>query len=136
MTLAALADASALHVNTVREHLDAHLQFVGDELRGIRRFRQHLMWYSHGLFEATAFRERVMQIDELPRLLAAVEDFFSGAEAGQGAIGEAEIRASRIVHPPVKPESTKTACNICGRRVKRAGIKDHMRDVHPHQQGT
>lgn len=33
-------------------------------------------------------------------------------------------------HPPVKPGSNKTACKTCGRHVKLAGIKDHMRDAH------
>ncbi|MCX7902113.1 MAG: hypothetical protein N2483_07470 [Burkholderiaceae bacterium] len=33
-------------------------------------------------------------------------------------------------HPPVKPGSNKTACKTCGRRVKLAGIHDHMRDAH------
>lgn len=36
-------------------------------------------------------------------------------------------------HPPVKPGSTKTACKTCGRRVKLAGINDHMRDAHQQQ---
>lgn len=33
---------------------------------------------------------------------------------------------------PTKPGGTKTACKTCGRRVKLAGIKDHMRDAHNH----
>lgn len=32
---------------------------------------------------------------------------------------------------PVKPNSTKTACKVCGKRVKLAGLADHTRVVHP-----
>lgn len=32
--------------------------------------------------------------------------------------------------PPVKPGSNKTACKVCGRHVKLAGIQDHQRDAH------
>lgn len=33
-------------------------------------------------------------------------------------------------HPPIAPGSNRTACKTCGRRVKLAGITDHMRDAH------
>jgi nifR3 family TIM-barrel protein len=64
----------------VREHLAAHLAFVGDELRAIRRFRQHVMWYAHGLRGATAFRRTVVHLETASDVTAACEAFFSSAE--------------------------------------------------------
>lgn len=32
--------------------------------------------------------------------------------------------------PPIASGSNKTACKTCGRVVKLAGIRDHMRDAH------
>lgn len=42
----------------------------------------------------------------------------------------------RRTHPPVNPGSNMTACKTCGRRVKLAGIKDHMRDAHQPKEAT
>jgi len=67
----------------VRRHLLAHMAFVGDPLRGIRRFRQHLVWYAHALSGAAAFRRQVMKVDDLHELLALCEGFFCAAEAAQ-----------------------------------------------------
>jgi tRNA-dihydrouridine synthase len=53
---------------------------VGDELTGIRRFRQHVMWYAHGLTGAASFRNNVTRIDTLEPLLESCEAFFLGAE--------------------------------------------------------
>lgn len=64
----------------VRQHLDAHLAFVGDELRAIKRFRQHLMWYARGLKGAVAFRRDIVTIDGLADVLERLEAFFVGAE--------------------------------------------------------
>ena len=65
----------------VRRHLQAHIEFIGDELTALRRFRQHLLWYAHGLAGARAFRERATRIDELSVLVAACEEFYGVAEA-------------------------------------------------------
>lgn len=65
----------------VRRHLGAHLEHVGNELTGIRRFRPHLLWYSHGLAGAAEFRRRVTRIDDYRELLEVGERFFLGAEA-------------------------------------------------------
>ena len=61
----------------VREHLDAHLSFVGDLRQGMRRFRSHLMWYTHGLVGAAAFRNEVARLEALPELLEVAEAFFT-----------------------------------------------------------
>ncbi len=64
----------------VRRHLHEHLDFVGAELMGVRRFRQHMMWYAHGLVGAAAFRARVNRLDGVAQVLEAAEEFFLGAE--------------------------------------------------------
>lgn len=63
----------------VRRHLEEHLDFVGDEQRGLRRFRPHLIWYSHGLGGASEFRRQVTRIDELEPLLELAQAFFTTA---------------------------------------------------------
>jgi len=79
----------------VQRHLAAHLDHVGDELRGLRRFRQHLLWYAHGLRGAAAFRRAATQIDNLAQLTEVGEAFFSTAEgAANGAKGPAEVGAA------------------------------------------
>jgi nifR3 family TIM-barrel protein len=65
----------------VRRHLDDHIAFVGDTLTAIRRFRQHLLWYAHGLAGARAFRERATRVDDLAALIALCEEFYGVAEA-------------------------------------------------------
>ena len=72
----------------VRRHLEAHIAFIGDELTAIRRFRQHLLWYAHGLAGARAFRERVTRIDDLRELFGICEDFY-GVAAASNSDGEA-----------------------------------------------
>jgi len=72
----------------VRRHLEAHINFVGDELTAIRRFRQHLLWYAHGLAGARAFRERATHIDVLSELFAVCEEFY-GVAAASNSDGEA-----------------------------------------------
>lgn len=64
----------------VAAHLRAHLEHHGDELGGIRKFRQHLIWYSRGLTQSAAFRGRAMTIDGLDPVLEAIESYFSVAE--------------------------------------------------------
>ncbi len=71
----------------VQAHLAAHRDFVADDARAVRRFRAHLMWYSHGLAGATAFRRQVSGLDELGELLPVCARFF--AEAHHDAAGAA-----------------------------------------------
>lgn len=64
----------------ILEHLDAHVAHVGDEVRAVRKFRQHLIWYSRGLRGGSAFRESATRIDDRRGVQDAVELFFSRAE--------------------------------------------------------
>ncbi|MBI3180079.1 MAG: tRNA dihydrouridine synthase DusB [Deltaproteobacteria bacterium] len=73
----------------VRRHLESHLLFAGDITHGIRRFRQHLLWYAHGLRGAAGFRREATVINELPALIALSEEFF--LSAGGDSIARAEV---------------------------------------------
>lgn len=64
----------------VSQHLSAHLAFVGDPLRGIKRFRPHLMWYARGIVGASAFRAAVNTIEDEALLRQRCEDFFNAAQ--------------------------------------------------------
>ena len=66
--------------HVVRDHFAAHQEHVGDALRAIKRFRQHLMWYARGITGASHFRRAVTQINEQAELLEVCEAFFSAAD--------------------------------------------------------
>ena len=73
----------------IARHLEAHLAHVGDLVRGIRRFRPHLMWYARGLKHAGQFRARVVEIDALDELQAHCAAFFGEAQPEQPVDGQA-----------------------------------------------
>jgi tRNA-dihydrouridine synthase B len=76
-------------MHTILAHLDAHIEHVGDELRAVRKFRQHLIWYSRGLRGGSSFREIATRIGDRRGVHEAVEVFFSRAEMvspGEAAI--------------------------------------------------
>lgn len=75
------ADISAeSRAHTILAHLGAHLEHTGDELRAIRKFRQHLIWYSRGFRGGPAFRDRAVRLDDLEETREAIWSFFSTAE--------------------------------------------------------
>lgn len=74
-------------------HLDAHIEHVGDEGRAVRKFRQHLIWYSRGLRGGSQFREIATRIADRRGVHEAVELFFSRAEIVEP--GEAAIYDER-----------------------------------------
>ncbi|MEE8409409.1 MAG: tRNA dihydrouridine synthase DusB [Myxococcota bacterium] len=67
----------------VADHFRAHLEFVGDELVAVRKFRQPLIWYARGLRNAATFRCNVTKIDTAADVADACEAFFSDA-TGEG----------------------------------------------------
>lgn len=75
----------------IQRHLAAHLEHVGDELAGIRRFRPHLMWYAHGLAGARVFREQATKIDTLNELVEACERFYVSAQHAEAAVADAQL---------------------------------------------
>jgi tRNA-dihydrouridine synthase B len=70
--------------NIVRRHFMSHLDFVGDEKRAIHRYRQHFIWFSHGLRDATQFRREIVECECLSRVLELTEAFFTCAEYAKG----------------------------------------------------
>jgi nifR3 family TIM-barrel protein len=71
--------------DTIMRHLGAHIEHVGDEIRAVRKFRQHLIWYSRGLRGGSAFRETATRIDDRRGVEQAVEMFFSRADLADPA---------------------------------------------------
>jgi len=74
-------------VQVILQHLEAHLEHVGDEPRGLKKFRQHLIWYSRGLRGGAAFRERAMGLLERAEIEDAVREFFGKREDRDTAEG-------------------------------------------------
>ncbi len=73
----------------IKRHLTDHVANVGDELRGVRSFRQHLVWYSHAMPRGSAFRRQVMGIDDIGELRGVCEDFFTSGIPAANAEPEA-----------------------------------------------
>ncbi len=61
----------------VLRHFDAHLEFVGREVPGLREFRRHWGWYSHGLADGAAFRSAVNRLETAAEARELAERFFS-----------------------------------------------------------
>ncbi len=64
----------------ILRHLREHVEHVGDEERAVKKFRQHLIWYSRGMRGGSTFRERAMQLVEFDQVCEVVEEHFSRAE--------------------------------------------------------
>lgn len=64
----------------IEGHLDAHLQFIGNELRAVRRFRAHLQWYTLGMRGSTDFRNQINRIDGLDEVKRRSKLFFLESE--------------------------------------------------------
>ncbi len=64
----------------IERHLRAIARVVDYELKAVRKFRQHMMWYARGITGAAAFRKRVIRVESLEELCAAGRAFFVNAE--------------------------------------------------------
>jgi nifR3 family TIM-barrel protein len=89
----------ALVLRHFREHLvfssegrvqkaDVVIDPERSELMALRSFRNHLAWYAHGLFGASAFRGRINTLEARADVEGAVEQFFLGARVDQSAADE------------------------------------------------
>lgn len=54
----------------ILRHLEAHMRHHGGEIRALKKFRQHLIWYSRGMREGHVFRSQVV----MHECRSAVED--------------------------------------------------------------
>ncbi len=66
-------------VGIVLRHLGENVEHHQDEERALKKFRQHLVWYSRGLRGNVAFREHVLRLERRSEVEAAIEDFFGRA---------------------------------------------------------
>lgn len=69
-----------VRIATILRHLSALIEHHEDELRALRKFRQHLVWYSRGLRDGARFRERVMVLEERVAVEEAIASFFGSAD--------------------------------------------------------
>ncbi len=67
-------------VRLIRRHLADHIEHIGHEGRALKKFRQHLIWYSRGMRGGAAFRERALSLEERPRIEDIIDEFFGLAE--------------------------------------------------------
>jgi nifR3 family TIM-barrel protein len=75
-----------------REVLPPEERAKEDEWRGVLSFRNHLAWYAHGLFGASAFRATINKVDTKKQVEDALEQFFLGAKEDLvGAEAEQEL---------------------------------------------
>ncbi|MDX1594347.1 MAG: tRNA dihydrouridine synthase DusB [Gammaproteobacteria bacterium] len=65
------------------EHLESLYAFYGEQT-GVRVARKHAAWYSRGLRDAAAFRNRVVRAETRTEQLAMIDDYF--ARAGDAAL--------------------------------------------------
>lgn len=77
----------------VMRHFEAQRVFVGRDVPAIREFRRHWGWYSRGLAGSTTFRGAMNQLDDVDRVRALAESFFTGASFAQGlaSVDEADV---------------------------------------------
>jgi tRNA-dihydrouridine synthase B len=61
-------------------HLVEQIEHVGEELYAVKKFRQHLIWYSRGMRDGSSFRERAMQLETQDQVIEAIESFFMRAD--------------------------------------------------------
>ncbi|MBX2812522.1 MAG: tRNA dihydrouridine synthase DusB [Myxococcales bacterium] len=64
----------------ILHHLEAHIAHHGHELRALKKFRQHLIWYSRGMRDGHAFRERVMVHESRTAVEEEIKRFFGGVQ--------------------------------------------------------
>jgi len=67
-------------VRLILHHLDAHVEHIEDEARALKKFRQHLIWYSRGMRQGAAFREHAMRLEVRAHVEEAIDEFFGRAE--------------------------------------------------------
>jgi len=67
-------------VSLIAEHFDAHVAHHEGEVRAVRKFRQHLIWYSRGLRGASDFRQGVMKLDDKNAVRDVILTYFASAE--------------------------------------------------------
>lgn len=61
----------------ILEHARLQLEHKGEYI-GIREMRKHVAWYTAGIPGSSAFRAKVMTMEHMDELIAAVEEIFRG----------------------------------------------------------
>ncbi len=67
------------------EHANLALALQGDNRRTVMEFRKHFGWYTRGLRDATALRQRLFQVESMAEAEQIFADYLSAAPVGQAA---------------------------------------------------
>jgi tRNA-dihydrouridine synthase B len=68
-------------LDIILRHFYNTLDFYGKE-HGVRMFRKHFCWYSHGLHGASAFREKINLSDDIAFIESYVRSFYHNQNGG------------------------------------------------------
>ena len=63
-------------VRLILRHLSDHIEHIEHEGRALKKFRQHLIWYSRGMRGGAAFRDQAMRLEERASIEEIIEAFF------------------------------------------------------------
>lgn len=63
-------------LKVIKEHLELMVQEKGEYV-GIREMRKHICWYIKNLKDSSKIREQVNKIENVPELIACLEEYFS-----------------------------------------------------------
>ncbi len=66
-------------------HLLEQIEHLGDERYAVKKFRQHLIWYSRGMHDGSSFRERAIELETQEHVVEQIEAFFLRAEEADRA---------------------------------------------------
>ncbi|MEM7494553.1 MAG: tRNA-dihydrouridine synthase, partial [Myxococcota bacterium] len=80
VVLGHLRDHIALHRLVHQRQADPRTTREQVLIRALRAFRTHLVWYSTGLRGASLFRQRIMQLENLPGIVQAARAFFAAGD--------------------------------------------------------
>ncbi len=66
-------------------HLDALIDFTGNEVAAVRVMRKHFAWYTKGLPGGALFRDAINQIETRGEVVETIEKFFDRLRVGRAA---------------------------------------------------
>ena len=66
-------------------HLDALIEFTGNEVAAVRVMRKHFAWYTKGLSGGALFRDAINRLETRAEVVETIEKFFDRFRAGRAA---------------------------------------------------
>ena len=76
-------------------HARNAIAFEGDPDKAVREFRKHLGWYTKGLRDGRALRQRLFQVHDLDEVRSVLDDYLARVDSPQGvSMGDGRPRAA------------------------------------------